>query len=302
MGLSREKRNLPPPIYARVSLVSFPGRLVELSLGRVYVHQGGSGPPLLLIHGLFVSHYCYGPVLEELERRFAVTAFDLPGFGESDHPDLEHYRYDPVNTAAATAELMGVLGISQANVIGHSMGGGVAMTLAARHPERVHRLVLEDGWAYHIDPGATGRLSLLPFIGPILFERVLGRRDFAHHFHRVPRDPGFITEEYIDYYWERFNRSGARRSAHAALKAYDALSDDNVDPGRVSAPTLVIWGADDRLIPLDHGRRLARQIPGARLSILPLCGHSPHEEKPSEFLAEVIPFLEGREKPESAAS
>jgi pimeloyl-ACP methyl ester carboxylesterase len=280
--------------------VSFPGRLIDTSAGRVFIHQDGSGPPLVLVHGMFVSHWYFRPVIAELRRHFRVTAIDLPGFGESDRPPLERYRYDAASAAALVDEIMEALDIPAATLVSHSMGGGVALALAAHHPARVTRLVLEDAWVYPIEMPLLGRLALQPMLGSMLFKHLYSRRDLVRHFRGVFRDPALVTGELVDYYWERFNRAGAREAGLAALRAFASMLADPVEPARVRVPTLIVWGEEDRLFPLAHGRRLAREIPGAKLVIIPVCGHSPHEERPDEYLRAVIPFLLGRD--ESAAA
>jgi pimeloyl-ACP methyl ester carboxylesterase len=273
--------------------VSFPGRLIDTSAGRVFVHQDGSGPPLVLVHGMFVSHWYFRPVIAELRRHFRVIAIDLPGFGESDRPPLERYRYDAVSAAELVNEIMEGLGLDAACLVGHSMGGGVALALAAHHPERVTRLVLEDAWVYPIVMPLLGRLATQPVLGSVLFH-LYSRRDLVRHFRGVFRDQALVTGELVDYYWERFNRAGARVAGLAALRAFASMLADPVEPARVRAPTLLVWGEEDRLFPAAHGQRLSCEIPGAELVIVPVCGHSPHEERPDEYLRAVVPFLLGR--------
>lgn len=285
--------------------VSFPGRLLDTSAGRVFVHVHGASddlPPLVLIHGMFVSHFYFRPVIDELRRRFRVICVDLPGFGESDRPPPARFRYDPHAHASVVAEVLDQLDVPRALVIGHSMGGGVALALAARHPDRVARLVVANAWVYPIEMPLAGRAVLRPLVGDFIWKNVYGRRDLKNHFRNVFRDPALATEELVDYYWERFNRAGARDAGLAALRAFAALPDNTSDPGRVRCPTLVVWGEEDKMFPLAHGKRLERQIPGARLFVVPACGHSPHEERPDEFLRGVLPFLLDTAAADTAAS
>jgi pimeloyl-ACP methyl ester carboxylesterase len=105
------------------------------------------------------------------------------------------------------------------------------------------------------------------------------------------RDGRCLDDEWIDYFWARLNRAGGHDAAHRTLEILTSAPDDNDDPGRVRAPTLIVWGDEDRLVPLEHGRRLARAIPGARLEIVPAAGHMPFLERPEEFLRVVRPFF-----------
>jgi pimeloyl-ACP methyl ester carboxylesterase len=140
----------------------------------------------------------------------------------------------------------------------------------------------------------TGRMALWPGVGPILFKKVFSKGDLRRHFRSAYRDPAILTEELLDYFWELFERAGAREANYAILRnALAALVDNSGDPGRVQAETIIVWGEEDRLTPLAHGKRLQKQIAGARLDVIPATGHSPHEERPEELLRSVLPCLAG---------
>jgi pimeloyl-ACP methyl ester carboxylesterase len=273
--------------------MSLPGRLVELASGRLYVHTQGSGPPLVLLHGYLVSHWYYRAVIPRLAERFEVIAIDLPGQGESDRPPPERFSYDLPSLADTIGFCLDALGKPRVRIAAHSMGGGVAITLAARQPQRVERLVLEDAAIYPLPMPIEGKLALLPGVGKLIFKSVYARRDLARHLRSVYKDPALATDELIDYYWERFNRAGARDANYALLRMLDRYADNTGDPGRIQCPTLLVWGEEDRAVPLAHGKRLVKQIPGARLEVIGSCGHSPHEERPDEYLRVVLPFLDG---------
>ena len=277
--------------------MSLPGRLIDTSHGRLFVHGSGDGPPLVLVHGYLVSHYYFKLVIPELAKRFRVIAVDLPAHGESDTPAPSAFAYDLPSLADAVAEAVRALGVEKFALWGHSMGGGVSLTLAARHPERVERLLLEDATVYAPPMPLTGRISLAPLVGRFLYLNASSRRDFKNHFGRVFKDKSLNSDEMVDYYWERFNRPGRRVAAYELLRMLSRLADNTGDPGRVQAPALLVWGDEDRLIPLAHGKRLQKQVPGARMEVIGACGHSPHEERPDEILRLAVPFLAGEEAP-----
>jgi pimeloyl-ACP methyl ester carboxylesterase len=270
-------------------------RLVDTPAGRIYVQRAGSGPALVLVHGYLVSQHYFRAVRPQLEQRFDVIGLDLPGHGESDRPSSDRYAYDLVSHALAVADTMDALGVRRASVWGHSMGGGVAVTLAARQPDRVERLVAEDAMLYPQPMPLRGRIALLPGIGEVLFKRLYSRRDLASYLRGVHKDPRVFTDDDADFYWERFNRPGGRDAAYAGLRQIAALDGATADPGRVRCPSLLVWGEEDRTVPLAFGRRLAKQLAGARLEVIPASGHSPHEERPAEVLRTVLPFLTGDE-------
>ncbi len=271
--------------------MSLPGRLVELPQGRMFVHQEGQGPPLVLLHGFLVSHFYFRPILEELARHFEVFALDLIGQGESDHPSPDRFSYRLPALADAVTACLDALSLPRVRLFGHSMGGAVALTLAARHPDRVHRLLLEDAAVYPLPLPLSAKLALVPGIGPILFKRLYSRADLARHFRSVYQNPSLATDELIDYYWERFNRAGARDACYALLRTLASMPEQNGDIGRVQCPLLIAWGAEDQTTPVELGRRLANELPSARFEVIPGCAHSPHEERPQELLATVLPFL-----------
>ena len=261
----------------------------------MFVHRGGKsgGAPLLLIHGWMMSHWYFRPLLELIGGEREIFAVDLPGFGESDRPSPSAFAYDAAAFADVVDGVMGALGLVRADVLGHSMGGGVAITLAARHPERVQRLVAVAGALYPItELTPMARLALLPVVGATLARFGLTRGGFARACREQSvRDGRCLDDEWVDYYWARLKRAGGQDASHACLTVMSSAAENNGDPGRVRAPTLLVWGDEDRLIPLAHGRRLARAIAGARLEIVPASGHMPFIERPDEFLRVVHPFL-----------
>lgn len=277
--------------------MSLNGSFLSTRAGRVFVHRGGQAQagrlPLVLVHGWLMSHYYFRSIIDALEKDREVIALDLPGHGESDRPRPGDFAYDLPAFANVVDEVMDRLGVARADVLGASMGGGTALTLAARHPERVERLILVAGAVYPppVLP-VDAKLALLPGVGSLLFKHAFGRREFERgaRFLSV-RDANSIDDEWVDYFWARFNRAGARDASYACLQMLCTLSQNNGDPGRVRAPTLLVWGDEDRMVPLSSGKRLARAIAGARLEIIPACGHMPHVERPQQLLRVVRSFL-----------
>jgi pimeloyl-ACP methyl ester carboxylesterase len=264
-----------------------------LPTGRLFVTQRGEGPPLVLLHGYLVSHYYFRAIIPELAKSFEVITIDLPGQGESDRPSPDVFHYDLPSLASAIGACLDAIDRPRVRLYGHSTGGGVAITLAAAQPKRVERLVVEDAAIYPLPIPMVGKIALLPGVGKTIFTRLYSRRDLTNHLRGVHKDPAVCTDEELDYYWERFNRAGGREVNYAYLKMLASLADNTGDPGRIECPTLIVWGEEDRTCPLAHGKRLQKQIVGAKLEVIGACGHSPHEERPDELLRAVVPFLVG---------
>src|SRR5689334_25405900 len=123
-------------------------RDVTASGVRLRVAEDGSGPPVVLLHGLFVDHSSWDGVIASLCSDFRLIAPDLPGFGESEKPPASRFPYGVDAFSEAICDLYAALEVGRAAVVGHALGGGVALALAARHPELVSRLVLIDALCY----------------------------------------------------------------------------------------------------------------------------------------------------------
>jgi pimeloyl-ACP methyl ester carboxylesterase len=261
---------------------------------RLHCSSAGDGEPLLLVHGFLVSGRCWERVLPGLAERFAVTALDLPGHGASDRPD--DYPYTISAFADTVHGLLDTLGLRKVRLLGHSMGGAVALALAAHYPERVSRLVLVNAMAYPFKLPLSGRLALLPGVGEPLFNRLYSKRDMRRYFEKeVYQDPATLDPETLQFYWECFNRPGGRRAMYRTLTAISRLKQLQGLPGQVRCPALVVWGERDRIFPLDHARRLERELSRGTLVTLPDAGHPPPEERPEAFLQAVLPFLSAPE-------
>jgi pimeloyl-ACP methyl ester carboxylesterase len=251
-------------------------------------------PALVLIHGFLVSQLEWADVLPALAERFHVIAPDLPGFGESEKPGPARYPYGIDTFAEAIADLVAAFGVGRAHVMGHSMGGAVALTLAADHPELVQRLVVVDPLVYPFETSLKARLVLYPFIGPVIFKQLYGRGMFRAYFRdEVFNNGAGFDLARIDEHYERFNSPAARESAYATLRSLQDTRALVARLGRIRMPSLVVWGRDDKLFPVAHASRLAKDLSDARLEVLPT-GHSPGEELPEVFLGVINEFLEGR--------
>ena len=266
-------------------------RDVQASGVRLRVAVAGSGPPVVLLHGLFVDHSSWRAVTELLDGSFSTVAPDLPGFGESEKPPASRFPYGISAFAEAIADLYAGLDLGRAAVVGHALGGAVALTLAARHPELVSRLVLVDSLCYEAPLDLHRRITLLPFVGGFVFRQLWGRALFRAYFREsVLSDSRRIPAQRIDRYYEAFNSPASRGSALATLRATMDTRTVVAQTTRIMAPTLVVWGRRDKMYPAAFGQRLAREIRGAGFALMD-AGHAPHEEEPLQFAELLQRFL-----------
>jgi pimeloyl-ACP methyl ester carboxylesterase len=265
-------------------------RFAEVGGVRLHYQEKGGGPALVLIHGNNSSAYTWKDVFERLAAEFRVVAVDLKGFGFSGKPAGGDYRAEA--QAALVVGLLDQLKIGRAVFVGNSLGGGVALAAAINHPERVAGLVLVDSVAFSAPRGASLAPAYVhwPFVGSALTALALTsdrlvRDGLLKSFH----DQSKVTDERVAaYYLPLTTRAGQR----AALEVRRQRHLERVEKllGRVTQPALLIWGADDRLILLEDGRRLQASLPDARLVVFDDCGHLPQEEMPERFATEVIAF------------
>jgi pimeloyl-ACP methyl ester carboxylesterase len=251
---------------------------------RIRYVRRGSGPAVVLLHGIASSLFTWKDVLPDLATDHDVVAMDLPGFGGSDipaRPSVDALR-------AAVVGLMDRLSLERASLVGNSLGGATAAFVAARHPDRVERLVLIDAAGFNLSPEARPwllRASGGP-VGAAISWLPRPRPLFALGLRQVFHDDTLVTRERLDEYEAPLLRPGAVQGMRALLNA-EAPSEDEFQAmlRALRAPTLVIWGEEDRWIPVADAHRFAAAIPGARKVVLPRCGHMPQEERPADVVA-----------------
>ncbi len=270
----------------RADMVVVAGRTLHVrDSGRA--GPGRDRPAVIMLHGFGASLHTWEPWAEALSERFRVIRYDLPGFGLSP-PDAEQ-DFTLGRDIATLAALMDHLGLARASLVGNSMGGKVAWHFAARFPGRVEKLVLisPDGFAR---PGQ--RYGEAPRVGPALWlMRVFLPKPFLR-MNLAPAygDPTSLTDAVVTRYHDLMLAPGARAAMIGRL-AQAVLEDPAILLPRVAAPTLLVWGDRDRLIPVSNAQDYLALLPSAELLRFPALGHLPHEEAPAETLPPVAAFL-----------
>ncbi|HSD26851.1 MAG TPA: alpha/beta fold hydrolase [Vicinamibacteria bacterium] len=256
-------------------------RSAEVQAGPYRLHylEAGAGPPLVLVHGLGSSAaQDWGRLIAPLGRTFHVWAPDLPGFGRSERPRAADYSVSM--QVEAVRAFMQALGVGRARVAGISMGGWIVSRLAGEHPGMVERLVVVAAAGMRPEPNDIPVEVLLPK------DEAGVRRLVAAVRHNAPIPPAFVARDILA---RRLEEEWVVRRALESMGAGRDWLDGTL--GRADMPVLVVWGREDRLIPVSHAPRLEAEFPRATLRVLDGCGHVPMADCPEAFDREVIPFL-----------
>ncbi|MGE0641457.1 MAG: alpha/beta hydrolase [Thermoanaerobaculia bacterium] len=270
-----------------------PGRLLDVAGREVGIERAGSGAPLVLLHGFGESTLAVEKVIPDLARHFDVVAIDLNGFGYTQRP-RERASYTLAGQAQLVLDVMDRLGFEKVTLGGHSYGGGVALYLAAEHPERIQRLLLVDNV---LPIFATKRRA--PFFAwrwvVNLVVHTIGLRDkrIEEGLLESYYDDALVTPALIREYADRLRIEGAV-DAYRGLMGPTKELPYELDLATIRQPTLVVWGAEDALIPAAGARETSAALPDGRFVEIPACGHNPMDECPKQFLDAALPFLTGR--------
>lgn len=267
-----------------------PSSFIDVGGTRAHVRDEGKADamPLLLIHGSLGSLHLWDGWVAALKDRYRLISVDLPGHGLTGAWSRGEYTIEAY--ADFIEVLADTLNLDRFAIAGHSIGGAVAWSFAATRPERVSHLILVDASAY---PGAgestlRSRLTRAPLIGDvgIYFKpESMVRRALTE----IYTDPATVTPDRVRRFGELQRFPGNRPATLQRARTQDPL--DPTPLKRLDVPTLIVWGAQDRWVPIADAFRLQGDIKGATLAIFEKCGHNPMEEDPSGTAAAVAAFL-----------
>ncbi len=301
------------PAEMRAKYGGPPSQFVTIGDG-VSVHLRDEGPKdapaIVLLHGSNADLHTWEPWVAALKDRYRVIRFDQVGHGLTG-PDPQH-DYSRDNYVADILEVADALGLKQFVLGGNSMGGKHALAFAVAHPERLTGLVLVDGSGGPMlkldkkekeEGSSSGNIGFTIAQTPginLLVEQITPRSLIQQSLEQSVSVKSVASEAAVTRYWELLRYPGNRR---ATLKRfgypYDPLTEAEI--AAVTTPTLILWGEEDRLIPVEAGQWLAKTIPNNRLVIYPTIGHLPHEEAVEATLGDLGPWLAehaGATKPE----
>jgi 2-hydroxy-6-oxonona-2,4-dienedioate hydrolase len=251
---------------------------------KIHYIEAGSGPVVILVHGLGGDLSNWAPTIGPLSQKYRVIALDQIGFGKSDKP-LINYR---VGTLVDFLDgFYKQLGITRASLVGNSLGGWAVAAYTLAHPEKVDRLVLVDAAGFalteQLDPRIVNGLN------PSTRDAIKQVMSLVFYNSQM-----FATDAGIDAFFTRRMSAGdgytIQRFIDSISRGEDAL--DN-QLAAIKQPTLVVWGKEDGLTPLAMGERFKKEIPGSEIFVIQKCGHVPQLEKPAEFNSALLKFLDG---------
>jgi len=270
---------------------------VEIHGKPVSYYRGGEGPPILLIHGITSSARTWREVMPALARSHEVIAPDLLGHGHSAKPRGD---YSLGGYASGLRDLLAILGFGRVTVVGHSLGGGVAMQFAYQFPDRLGRLVLVDSGGLGNEVALFLRAATLPgaeYVIPVLFSppaRFTGRA-VGSVLGKLGVKPSANMRGLAEGMESLGDADKRRAFVHTARSVIDPKGQrvDARDRLYLSrdVPTMLIWGEKDRLIPVKHGREAHALMPHSRFELLPGAGHFSHNDDCERFVSLLSDFI-----------
>ena len=267
------------------------GKFVNLDGRRTHYIEKGEGEPVILLHGFFYDSYLWAANIDALARHFKVYALDLWGCGYSTREPLD-YGYQLY--ADQVLLFMDRLGIQSASLVGQSMGAGTAILFCVQHRQRVNKLLLVDAAGLPNPLPRMGKFFNLPGVGEFFLGlntdaiRRTGLRDFFIH------NKELLTESYFENVTRSHKINGSTEVGFAIQRRqfFDKLSDEIHRLAQMEVSILLVWGREDKAIPLRRGQEMHRILTGSRLEILEDAGHVPNFERAEEFNHLAVDFLQ----------
>ena len=259
-----------------------------------YRESGTGGSPIILIHGLggLIEHWEHN--LQALSEHHRVYALDMIGFGFTGKPSAP---YSISYLAKFVQDFMALKGIQNACVIGHSLGSGVAFELCLLDPSRVKKLVLTSGFGFGRKGALELRILSIPFIGEKLMQP--SRDGTADFLKLMFYDPAFVTDEMVDILLEWSSKPSSVEVYLETLRSVTnffglkrkVIQNTLNQSKHIKIPALILWGQDDKIIPVEQAYIARNTLPNANLHVFEKCGHMPQVECAYEFNRIVLEFL-----------
>ncbi len=273
-----------------------PSQFVMLPDGaRAHIRDQGprDAPVLVLVHGSNASLFTWVPWVNRLDKDFRVVTLDMPGHGLTGA--VPNGDYSQEGMVQFTREVADKLHLAKFAIGGNSMGGGIAARFAEEHPDRVTHLILVDAAGMPTKQGdhvpLAFRIARTPVVNNVTLY-VTPRAIVTEGLNDAIVRKEIINDRMIDIYWDFARMEGTRK---ATLSRFSIPPNHDVerDIGKIKVPTLILWGAQDHLIPVEAAHKFADAIAGSKLIVYPATGHIPQEEVADESASAVHAFLNG---------
>jgi pimeloyl-ACP methyl ester carboxylesterase len=272
-----------------------------IAVDGMQVHLRDEGPrddpnPIVLLHGTSASLHTWEGWAQALRGQRRVIRFDLPGFGLTGPHPRGAYGIEQDYPGFVMA-VLDQLKVQRFVLAGNSLGGQIAWHTALAAPQRVDRLILVDAGGF--PPESTSvplafQIARIPALAPLM-RNVLPRSLVQSSLRNVYGQPEKVTPELVDLFYDMARREGNRAALNARVQR--GYQSDVARLAQINTPTLILWGAQDRLIPPSHGERFERAIAGSKRVVFAQLGHVPHEEDAVQTVAVVQQFLKSQRAP-----
>jgi pimeloyl-ACP methyl ester carboxylesterase len=270
-----------------------PGYRINVNNVQIYYeyfdHENPNAKVIVLVHGFLSSTISFRQLLPFVMKEYKVIALDLPGFGQSEKS--KSFIYKLSNYGQLIIDFLDKLNIQNVILIGHSMGGQICMHAAKKAPSRIEKLILL-GCCSYVKRASRSLIacSYLPLFTWGM-RSWIQKKDVKQNLLSVLHDSKLVTQELIDGYSKPITEAAFIHSLIRLLRHREGdMTSEEL--GEITQPVLMIWGKEDRVIPVKTGYRLKRDLPNAELIVYEKCGHLVMEEKPKEIAEEIMRFIE----------
>ena len=264
---------------------------IEWRGAELHYTDQGRGTPVLMVHGYGGSYRNWQKLNDSLKDQYRVIRVDLPGFGLSDLPGAKEEKIDFLKLYSDYFTfILDTLHVDSIYMIGNSMGGMMAWNAALQHPDKVKKLVLIGSAGYELEKVAQGvsKLMNVPGMG-LVYSKGMPLSMSEGGARRVYADTSKINHTEVANNNKLWNREGNLEAAYRLMQSHQFPDSSRIKD--ITIPTLILWGKNDRIVPVEHAYKFQRDIRGSQLVIIDTCGHVPMIERPAETASEIRKFL-----------